>query len=314
MIGLPHVYVVTGAMFASYAVLTLTDRRDRKRFGTALLWALLGISFLLGDYLGNLANGVLGVAIALVGGLELTAPADAAAVNQAGREAEAARRGNLLFGPALLIPAIALVGTVLFWNMPHIVRPGEETIVALAIGAIVAVVLCMAWFRTGPITPLREGVRLMDGIGWATLLPPMLASLGTVFALAGMGEVLGGLIGYVPTGGSLLAQVTLYSTGMALLTILMGNALAAFPVMFAAMGAPLLIHVQGGNPAAVAAVGMLAGFCGTLLTPMAANFNLIPAALLNLRDPYGVIRAQVPTGLAMLVANILILYFFGFSH
>jgi uncharacterized membrane protein len=76
----------------------------------------------------------------------------------------------------------------------------------------------------------------------------------------------------------------------------------------------LLVTVQHGDPAAVAAIGMLAGFCGTLLTPMAANFNLVPAALLNLRDPYGVIRAQAPTAFAMLAAKILLLYFLGFSR
>ena len=314
MIGLPHVYTVTGLMFAGYAALTLIDRRDSKRFGTALLWGLLGASFLFGDHLSDASNGVLAVAIAAVGGLGLTAPAGQVKVDRTAREHEAERHGNRLFGPALLIPVVAIMGTLLFWNVPHLVRPGEETIVALALGAVLALVLCMAWFRAGPITPLREGLRLMDGIGWAALLPQMLASLGTVFALTGMGEVLGELIGYVPTGGSLLAVVAIYSIGMAVLTILMGNALAAFPVMFAAMGAPLLVHADGGNPAAVAAVGMLAGFCGTLLTPMAANFNLVPAALLELRDQYGVIRAQVPTALAMLAANILILYALGFPH
>jgi uncharacterized membrane protein len=57
---------------------------------------------------------------------------------------------------------------------------------------------------------------------------------------------------------------------------------------------------------------MLAGFCGTLMTPMAANFNLVPAALLELKDQYGVIRAQIPTALPLLAANILILYFAAF--
>ena len=34
----------------------------------------------------------------------------------------------------------------------------------------------------------------------------------------------------------------------------------------------------------IGAIGMLAGFCGTLMTPMAANFNIVPAALLELKD------------------------------
>ena len=47
--------------------------------------------------------------------------------------------------------------------------------------------------------------------------------------------------------------------------------------------------------APLAAIGMLSGYCGTLLTPMAANFNLVPAALLELKDPNAVIRQQVAT-------------------
>jgi uncharacterized membrane protein len=48
------------------------------------------------------------------------------------------------------------------------------------------------------------------------------------------------------------------------------------------------------------------------MTPMAANFNIVPAALLELKNQYAVIRAQVPTALAMLAANIAILYIAGF--
>jgi uncharacterized membrane protein len=57
---------------------------------------------------------------------------------------------------------------------------------------------------------------------------------------------------------------------------------------------------------------MLAGFCGTLMTPMAANFNLVPASLLELKDQYGVIRAQVATAVPMLALNILLIYFVAF--
>jgi uncharacterized membrane protein len=62
----------------------------------------------------------------------------------------------------------------------------------------------------------------------------------------------------------------------------------------------------------VGAIGMLAGFCGTLMTPMAANFNLVPAALLELKDQYGVIRAQVATALPLLAVNILLIYALAF--
>jgi hypothetical protein len=76
----------------------------------------------------------------------------------------------------------------------------------------------------------------------------------------------------------------------------------------------LLIVGYDGNPAVVGAVGMLAGFCGTLMTPMAANFNIVPAALLELKDQYAVIKAQIATAIPMLVANILIIYFAAFHE
>jgi uncharacterized membrane protein len=72
----------------------------------------------------------------------------------------------------------------------------------------------------------------------------------------------------------------------------------------------------GGDPARVCAIGMLAGFCGTLMTPMAANFNVVPANLLDLPDRKaalnGVIRAQIPTALPMLGVNIVLMYFLAF--
>ena len=140
----------------------------------------------------------------------------------------------------------------------------------------------------------------------------MLASLGAVFAAAHVGEVVGGLIGAAIPAGSLIAAVLAYGLGMALFTLVMGNAFAAFPVMIGAVGMPLLIHDHHGDPAVIAALGMLAGFCGTLLTPMAANFNLVPAALLGLEDRYAVIRAQAPTALPLLGVILLLLWWCGF--
>ncbi|HVH38107.1 MAG TPA: DUF979 family protein, partial [Sphingomicrobium sp.] len=133
-----------------------------------------------------------------------------------------------------------------------------------------------------------------------------------LFAAAGVGEIIGSMTESVIPEGSIFLTILVFAVGMAGFTMIMGNAFAAFPVMAAAIGVPLLIQGYGGDPAVVGAVGMLAGFCGTLMTPMAANFNIVPAALLELKDQYGVIRAQVGTALPLLAANILILYFAAF--
>lgn len=46
---------------------------------------------------------------------------------------------------------------------------------------------------------------------------------------------------------------------------------------------------------------------GIVVAPMAANFNMVPAALLELPDKNAVIKAQAPTGALLLVVNIVLL-------
>jgi len=299
VIGLNLVYGVAGLTFATFAVLALVDRP--RRIGSAAFYALLAVSFFGGDRLGDLGNGVLVLALIAIAGAGLMRPRP--------RETSPERpRSTGLFVAALVIPATALVGTLLFKQAPDLIDPRQATLVALALGVILALGGCLLWLRPGMATPFREGRRLMDDVGWAAVLPQMLASLGAVFALAGVGEVVGGLVGGAIPAGSLLGAVIAYGLGMAAFTMVMGNAFAAFPVMAAAVGVPLLVRGFGGDPAPVAALGMLAGFCGTLMTPMAANFNIVPAALLQLKDRNGVIRAQIPTALPLLVFNIALLY------
>jgi uncharacterized membrane protein len=312
MIGTGFIYGVAGLMFAAFAILSATDRTNPKRFGNAAFYAVLAVSFLLGGRLGDIGNGVLVLALVAIAGSGATGRGGRATTTLDERRAEAARLGNRIFLPALIIPAAALGGTVLFRAVPSLVDPKQATLVALTCGVLIALIAMQLWFRPRPTTPLAEGVRLMDAIGWAAVLPQMLASLGAVFALAGVGDVVGGLAGHAIPEGSLIGAVLAYTLGMALFTMVMGNAFAAFPVMAAAIGIPLLVRHYGGDPAVVAAIGMLSGFCGTLMTPMAANFNLVPAALLELKDKNAVIRAQIPTALPLLAVNIGLLYWLGF--
>ena len=102
-----------------------------------------------------------------------------------------------------------------------------------------------------------------------------------------------------------------YCVGMAIFTMIMGNAFAAFAVITAGVGVPFVIGL-GGNPALVGALGLTAGYCGTLMTPMAANFNIVPASILEMKDKNGVIKAQVPQALILLVLHIVVMYLFAF--
>ena len=313
MIGLEFGYAVAGAVFAAYALLPATDRANPKRWGNAAFWGLLAVSFWAGDLLGDIGNGLLVLGLVLIAGFKLMGKGARPTTTREERQAEAAARGNRLFLPALMIPAVALVGTLAFKQMPQLFDTKQVTLVALTLGVLLALAACYAWLRPRPLTPIAEGTRLMDSVGWATILPQMLASLGAVFALAGVGEVVGGIAQGVIPDGSRLGAVAVYALGMAGFTIIMGNAFAAFPVMFAGVGMPVLVGIWSGDPVRVAAIGMLAGFCGTLMTPMAANFNLVPAALLELKDQNAVIKAQIPTAIPLLLANIALLYFLAFG-
>lgn len=311
MIGLPLVYGLAGLMFAAFAVLSALDKANPKRLGNAAFWGLFATSFLAGDHLGDLGNGMLVLALALLAGTGRLGVGVPPTTSSAERQDLAARHGFKLFLPALLIPVVVLVGTLAFkrmtWQGHPLVDPKQATLIALALAAVLAALLGQALFRPPPMTAPQEGRRLMDLVGWAALLPQMLAALGAVFALAGVGQTIGDLaVAWAPVD-SRFAVVVAYCLGMAGFTVLMGNAFAAFPVMTAGIALPLVIGRFGGDPAVVCAIGMLSGFCGTLLTPLAANFNLVPAALLQLKDRYAVIRAQAPTALVILALNILLM-------
>lgn len=310
MITLHWVYALAGAIFAAFAILGVADKDNPRARRTAAFWALLALSMWAGDYLGDLGNGVLVLGLVGLGASGLGR--GGGAVAEPVRQERAARFGNGLFAIALVIPVTALIGTLLFKGMPGWIDGKQATLIALALGVLIALVAGCLWLRARPVMPLQQGRRLMDQVGWAAILPQMLASLGAVFALAGVGDAVGGLVSQAIPQGSLLGAVIAYGLGMALFTIVMGNAFAAFPVMTAAIGVPLLIRTYHGDPAIVCAIGMLAGFCGTLLTPMAANFNLVPAALLELKDKHGVIRQQVGTALPLLVVNIALIYWLAF--
>lgn len=302
-------------MFAGIAVRSVGDRGNRRRFGNAAFWGLLAVSFLFGSELSDLANGILVLALTALGAgaMGLGSPKTTSAAE---REASARAKGNAIFTPALLIPAIAIAGTLTLGKLrihgAPVADPKQVTLIALALGIVVALLVALLRFRPPALATVEEGRRLSDAIGWAIILPQLLASLGAVFAISGVGAAVGHIATtWLPLGHP-LAAVVAYCVGMALFTIVMGNAFAAFPVMTAAIGVPLIVHRFGGDPAIMGAVGMLAGYCGTLATPMAANYNIVPAALLELPDRNGVIRVQIPTAIPLLLCNIVLMYLLVF--
>jgi uncharacterized membrane protein len=316
MIKLGAVYVLGGLMFAGFAVFSALDRSNRKRFGNAAFWGLTALSFLAGDRLGDLGNGFLVLGLAALAGFGLLGRGQPATTAPDERVSLAERFGNRLFVPALVLPLVVAIGVLLLKPMTlagqPLMDPKQATLISLALAVIAGIATALVLLKQPLVSPLQEGRRLIDTVGWAVLLPQFLAALGAVFATAGVGKEIGELVTTWLPVDTRFAAVTVYCVGMAAFTMLMGNAFAAFPVLTGGVAIPILVGHFGANPAVVASIGMLSGFCGTLMTPLAANFNLVPPALLEIPDRYAVIKAQIPTALLMLTINTVLMYVLAF--
>lgn len=298
---LDYVYLLVGIILFIFAIQSFLDKEHKYRIGTGLFWLLYSVSFIFGSYLSKEINGWLVIVMA---GIVL--------VKQLGKghyfesaiefkKGEAVRIGNIIFVPALLVGIITFI-------IGFFTKLGA--LVGLGIAAIIA--MCAALYITkGKLNQgFHEGRRLIDAIGWTAILSQLLAALGYLFNLAGVGKIISGAVASIVPADNVFLVVVAYCLGMVIFTMIMGNAFAAFAMITSAIGIPMLVVAHGANPAAVGAIAMLAGYCGTLMTPMAANFNIVPVALLEMRDQYGVIKAQIPIALAMLVLNILLMYYF----
>lgn len=316
MITLTYVYWLLGAYLAALAWRGWRDRGNPRRHTTALFWGLVSFLLFTAEHLPPKLVGAIVVLLALLagfGGLRMGRYQQSSVEE---KHSEAQRLGNRLFWPALLIPAVTLIGAMglkrLSWNGAPLIESANVTLVSLAIACVVALAAACRLTRQTPWSSVEQSRRLVDSIGWAALLPLLLASLGSVFEAGGVGQATAAVVRAVIPVDNPFVVVVAYALGMALFTIIMGNAFAAFPVMTGGIALPLLVQQHGAEAASLAAIGMLSGYCGTLMTPMAANFNLVPAALLELKDPYGVIRAQWPTGALLLACNVLLMYWIAF--
>lgn len=297
-----HMYLLTGLVLLAFSARSFLDGGNRKRLGNGLFWGVYGLTFLLGGLVPNRVIGFMVVLLAALGSFDMMGRGSYGETTREERMARAAAMGNRIFLPALIIPLVTF-GVAKFTSL--------GALVGLGLGTVVGFVAAALMLREGPLVSVEEGRRLIDAIGWSAILSQFLAALGFLFDKAGVGAVVAGMVSSVVPHGSRLAAVVAYCVGMALLTMVMGNAFAAFAVITTGIGIPMVV-MQGADPSVAGVIGMLSGYCGTLMTPMAANFNVVPAALLEIRDKNRVIVAQVPVALAMLVANVVLMYTLAF--
>jgi uncharacterized membrane protein len=306
-------YGLGGVILALMAGRIAVDRTHPKRWGSTLFWGLLAVVFLAGKSLPPVVVGYLVLGMVVLAATRQVGAATGSSSTREERTAQAVRLQNRVFWPALLIPITAVAGSLLLGRIHFgamaLIDPKQTALISLGLGTLIALMAGLRSTGASWRVPVVEGSRLLQTVGWALILPQLLAALGGIFAQAGVGAVVADVVARaLPTQFPFVA-VAAYCGGMALFTIIMGNAFAAFPVMTLGIGLPFVVQQHGGNPAIMAAIGMLSGYCGTLLTPMAANFNLVPALLLELPDKHAVIKAQVPIALVVLAANVALMYF-----
>ncbi len=299
------IYSLCGLVSISTAIRGL--KNEKNRIGTFLFWLILGIIFIVGKYIPYKITGGL---LLVLGGITVSGqlkPGKFPIVSDEFKLAQSERLKNKIFIPAILIGVSAFlllqfkIGTV---SIPSAIGIGG--------GAIIAFLAALGIINPNLKETNEDTTRLLMQTGAASLLPQLLASLGAVFTAAGVGTVIAKTVSSVVPSGNIIVGVIIYALGMALFTMIMGNAFAAFAVITAGIGIPFVI-AQGGNPVVVGALGMTAGYCGTLMTPMAANFNIVPASILEIKDKYKVIRTQLPIALILLVIHIILMLVLGFK-
>ncbi|MDB8805137.1 MULTISPECIES: DUF979 domain-containing protein [unclassified Romboutsia] len=304
-ISLEIFYALMGILMIVIAIKSYKTIDSNKRFGTALFWVLISIPFIFGKLIPSNVIGLILVASSLLTLTKQVVFAKYETPSEEFGQKQSEKLGNKIFMPSLVLALVAVLVAMALKDF------GSSSQFAIGAGSVVALIAAFILTKAKPSTTVTDSARLLQQMGPASMLPQLLVALGALFTQAGVGEVISNIIsGVVPVDNRFLGVVA-YVLGMAIFTMIMGNAFAAFAVITAGIGVPFVLS-QGADPAIVGALALTAGYCGTLLTPMAANFNIVPAALLDMKKQYDVIKYQAPVAIILLVIHIFAMYFLAF--
>ena len=295
-IGLNVVWVIIGLITIYAGIKNLMDKENPSRVGTAVFWCSFGIVCGFGSWLPAKVSGVLVLIMCLPPIFKKVKIGKTDNPTKEHTEQQFKKIGMKIFVPAFSV-AVCSLFFALFSNM--------SSMVAITVGVIVAMILLMAFDtkQNKPAVFLNDSERFLGITGPLSMLPQLLGCLGGVFTAAGVGDVIAQLVEKIVPKGNVNIGIIIYAIGMVLFTMIMGNAFAAITVMTVGIGAPFVL-AYGANPVVIGMLALTCGYCGTLLTPMAANFNILPVAILNMKDRWGAIKNQVLVAIFMLVFQI----------
>lgn len=294
--GLNVVWLIIGLITIYAGIKNLLDKENPSRVGTAVFWCSFGIVCGFGTWLPAKVSGALVLIMCLPPIFKKVKIGKVDNPTKEHTEQQFKKIGMKIFIPAFSV-AVCSLFFALFSNM--------SSMVAITLGVVVAMILLIAYDskQNKPVVFLKDSERFLGITGPLSMLPQLLGCLGGVFTAAGVGDVVAQLVEKIVPKGNVNIGIIVYAIGMVLFTMIMGNAFAAITVMTVGIGAPFVL-AYGANPVVIGMLALTCGYCGTLLTPMAANFNILPVAILNMKDRWGVIKKQVLVALIMLVFQI----------
>ncbi|MBS6105993.1 MULTISPECIES: DUF979 family protein [Anaerococcus] len=296
------IYVLIGLQFFYTAYRVARSEDNEKKITTVIFWIILGVLFAFGKLIPSIISGILVVIIGIIS-LMNGIMVKGAVINDQRVEVEGSDKlGNKIFIPVIVMAILAII-------LAKLIPDSSSSV--LGFTAIVAIIIVMIMTKSSVKDMMKQSDRMVQQVGAVAILPQLLAALGAIFAAAGVGDVIASIIGgMIPIVNPWTGSIA-YVLGMVIFTAIMGNAFAAFTVITAGIGVPFVI-AQGADPAIAAAIAMTAGYCGTLLTPMAGNFNVLPVGLLEMKDRNGVIKEQTLFSIIMIIAHILLMRFWAF--
>ncbi|RGU43454.1 MULTISPECIES: DUF979 domain-containing protein [Lachnospiraceae] len=294
--GLNVVWLIIGLITIYAGIKNLLDKENPSRVGTAVFWCSFGIVCGFGTWLPAKVSGALVLIMCLPPIFKKVKIGKVDNPTKEHTEQQFKKIGMKIFIPAFSV-AVCSLFFALFSNM--------SSMVAITLGVVVAMILLIAYDskQNKPVVFLKDSERFLGITGPLSMLPQLLGCLGGVFTAAGVGDVVAQLVEKIVPKGNVNIGIIVYAIGMVLFTMIMGNAFAAITVMTVGIGAPFVL-AYGANPVVIGMLALTCGYCGTLLTPMAANFNILPVAILNMKDRWGVIKKQVLVAIIMLVFQI----------
>lgn len=288
-------YVVIGLICIYCGARNLFDKTNKDNIGTAIFWCALGLVAAFGRWIPNQINGVLILIMCIPAILKRVKPGTSDVPKEEYSKSCAQKIGMKIFIPAFCAGIFSLC----FGLFTKI-----SSLVGIFLGVMVgAVILWVYNHDNKPTVFLDDSRRFLDIVGPLCMLPQLLACLGAIFTQAGVGDAVSAIVGKIIPEGNVNIAIIVLGIGMVVFTMLMGNAYAAITVMMVGIGGPFVL-AHGADPVLIGSIALTTGYCGTLLTPMAANFNIVPVAVLEMKDRFGVIKKQMLVAFVMIVFQI----------